>query len=159
MFLQVPVRCNGLARETNITESHPTYHPVVTTTSQPLSASMSMNNGDEEVQTVAPTSGCNPSEQMGPLHFPSSVQPIPPAVNLSSGDPAEQLVASLSICTVSDSHSDASAMINDNIALRYAWVERLYERLPNTIISRTWDFHGSDYEECYLLGCGTVWVH
>jgi hypothetical protein len=23
---------------------------------------------------------------------------------------------------------------------------------------RIWDFHGGDYEECHLLGCGAVWV-
>jgi hypothetical protein len=81
---------------------------------------MSINNGDEEVQTVAPTSEHSPAERAQDPHFPSSVQPVSTPVNRSFGDPAEQVVASLSSCSVLDLHSDASAMINDNIALRYA---------------------------------------
>jgi hypothetical protein len=99
----------------NITESRLTDHPVVITTSQPLSASMSISNGEEEVQTVVPT-----NEHSSTEHFPSCVQPSWVPNNQGSGDPADQLAASLLSCSVLDSHCDASAMISDNIALRYA---------------------------------------
>jgi hypothetical protein len=44
-------------------------------------------------------------------------------------------------------------------------VPRVYigdvERAPvhvHVYLSKIWGFHGTDYEECYLLGCYAVWL-
>jgi hypothetical protein len=115
----MPGPCNGLARPTNVTETHLTDQPLATT-SQPLSANISINNGDKDAQTGAPPSEHSPTEQTQRQHFPSFVQPVSLPINQGFGEPADQLVASLASCSILESHSDASAMINDNIALRYA---------------------------------------
>lgn len=111
----MPDRCNGFTRPTNVTESRLTDRPVVITTSKPLSTSMSVSNGEEEVPTVVPT-----CEHSSTEHFPSCVQPSRVPNNQSFREPADQVTASLLSCSVLDSHCDASAMISDNIALRYA---------------------------------------
>lgn len=88
--------------------------------SQPLSASMSINNGEEKTQTVVPASQHSSTEVKQLKHCLSSVQPTLVSNNQSFGDPAEQLAISLSNCSVPDLQCDTSDMISDNIALRYA---------------------------------------
>lgn len=136
-----PDRCNGFTGPANVTESHLTDHPVVITTSQPLSTSMSISNGEEEVQTVTPN-----SEHVSTEHFPSCVQPTCVPNNQSFGEPADQLAASLLSCSVLASHCDASAMISDNIALRYATQDLMnesfqhYRRVLSEDQSLDWTF-------------------
>ncbi|PNF29865.1 hypothetical protein B7P43_G09538 [Cryptotermes secundus] len=136
-----PDRCNGFTRPTNVTESRLTDQPVVITTSKPLSTSMSVSNGEDEVPTVVPA-----CEHSSTEHFPSCVQPSRVPNNQSFQEPANQLAASLLSCSVLDSHCDASVMINDNIALRYATQDLMnesfqhYRRVLSEDQSLDWTF-------------------
>lgn len=118
--LQVPDQCNGFTTPTNIAKSRPVHYPIVPAASEPLPAGRNLNNGEEKVWTVGPVSAHSPTEPKSPSLAPSFGQPTPAANNQSSGDPVEHLGQSLSNCSIHDSQSDTSAMISDNIALRYA---------------------------------------
>jgi hypothetical protein len=96
------------------------YNPVVITTAQPLSASMGINNGEEEIKTLVPTSKHSFTEAKEFRHTASSIQPTLASDNQNCGDTLEELAVPLSSCSVLDPQRDTSAMISDNIALRYA---------------------------------------
>jgi len=99
---------------------HPIPHPVATTVSQPLHAESNVNNGEGNIWTVEPTSDHSTAEPKQLWVAPSFGQPTAAPDSQSCGDPVEHQRPSLSSCSIQDSHSDTSAMISDNIALRYA---------------------------------------
>ena len=120
LLFQAPDQCNGFTALSNPAKSHLVPHPVVTAASQPLPDDRNINNGEGKVWTVGPTSDHSPTETKQLQLAPSFGQPTPSPDSQSCGDPVEHLGASLSSSSIQDSHSDTSAMISDNIALRYA---------------------------------------
>lgn len=122
-----PDQCNGFTAPTNLAKPHPVHHPVVIPASQPLPADRTINNGEEKVRTVGPTSDHSPTEPKQLWLAPSCGQPTPAPNNQSFGGTVEHLELSLSSCSILDSQSDTSAMISDNIALRYATQDLMNE--------------------------------
>lgn len=122
-----PDQCNGFTAPTNLAKPHPVHHPVVIPASQPLPADRTINNGEDKVRTVGPTSDHSPTEPKQLWLAPSCGQPTPAPNNQSFGGTAEHLELSLSSCSILDSQSDTSAMISDNIALRYATQDLMNE--------------------------------
>lgn len=120
LLFQTPDQCNGYKAPTNLAKSHPVHHPAVTAASQPVPADRNIKNGEEKVWTLGPTSDPNATESKQLWLAPSFGQPTPAPNNQSLGDPVEHLGLSFSGCSILDSQSDTSAMISDNIALRYA---------------------------------------
>jgi len=121
LLFQAPDQCNGFTALSIPIISHPVPHPVVTAVSQPLPAERNVNNGEENMWTVEPTSDHSPAEPKELWFGPSFGQPTPtPPDSQSCGDPAEHLRLSHSSHSIQDSNSDTSTMISDNIALRYA---------------------------------------
>jgi len=101
-------------------KSHPVPHPVVTAVSQPLPAERNVNNGEENMWTLEPTSDHSPAQPKQLWFGPSFGQPTSAPDSQTCGDAAEHLSLSHSSYSVQDSNSDTSAMISDNLALRYA---------------------------------------
>jgi len=120
LLFQAPDQCNGFTAQSIPVKSHPVPHPVVTAVSQPLPAERNVNNGEESMWTVEPTSDHSPAEPKQVCFGLSFGQPTPAPDSQSCGDPVEHLRLSHSSYSIQDSNSDTSAMINDNIALRYA---------------------------------------
>jgi hypothetical protein len=81
---------------------------------------MSINNGEEKIETLVPTSEHSFTEAKQFRHTPSSIQPALVSNDQTYGNPSEQLAVSLSNCSSLDLQCDTSTMINDNILLRYA---------------------------------------
>jgi hypothetical protein len=119
-LFQAPDQCNGFTAVSIPAKSHPLPHPVVTTVSQSLPAERNVNNREGNIWTVDPTSDHSPAEPKQLWVAPSFGQPTPAPDSQSCGDPVEHLRLSHSSYSIQDSDNDTSAMISDNLALRYA---------------------------------------
>jgi len=120
LLFQAPDQCNGFIALSIPAKSHAVPHPVVTTLSQPLPSEKNLNNGGKNIWTVEPTSDHSPAEPKQLSVAPSFGQPTPAPDSQSCGDSVQHLRLSHSSYSIQDSHNDTSAMISDNIALRYA---------------------------------------
>jgi len=120
LLFQALDQCNGFTALSIPAKSHSVPHPVVITSSQPLPAERNVNNGEGNIWTVESISDHSPAEPKQLLVAPSFGQPTPAPDSQSCGDPVEHLRLSHSSYSIQDSNDDTSAMISDNIALRYA---------------------------------------
>jgi serine/threonine protein kinase len=120
-------QCNGFTALSIHVKSQPVPHPVVTAVSQPLPAERNVNNGEESMWIVEPTSDHSPAEPKQLWFGPSFGQPTPAPDSQSCGDSVEHLRLSHSSYSIQDSNSDTSVMISDNTALRYATQDLMNE--------------------------------
>ncbi|XP_021936902.1 inhibitor of nuclear factor kappa-B kinase subunit alpha-like isoform X2 [Zootermopsis nevadensis] len=133
--------CNGFTVPRDLTKSHAVYRPVVITTSQPLSTSMSIDNREDKTEILVPTSEHSFTEPKQFRLTASSVQPALVSNDQAYRDPPEQMSVSLS-----NSQCDSSAMIDYNVSLRYATQDLMnesfqhYRRVLNEDQSLDWAF-------------------